>query len=63
LVAKDDNSRMLIESVDVQFVDARKSVPVRLILATEKYLLIAPAQQARGLKLDSSLVVAVLYNK
>ena len=52
LVAKDDASRTLIESVGVQFVDVRKSMPARLIWATEKEIVIVPAQQTRGIKLD-----------
>lgn len=64
LIAKDDGSRVLIESVGVQFVDARKSVPVRLIWATEKEIVIVPAQQQLGgVKLDNSLVIAVVYSK
>lgn len=63
LVAKDDNARTLMESGGVQFTDARKSVPVKLILATEKELLITSSQQSRGLKLNHELVVAIIFNQ
>lgn len=63
LVAKDDAARALIESAGVQFTDARKSVPVKLILATEKELLITPTEQSRGLKLNHELVVAIIFSK
>lgn len=63
LVAKDEDSRKLIESVGVPFADARKSQPVKLIQETEKELLILPAGRTGGVKLDSSLVAAVLYGR
>jgi hypothetical protein len=63
LVAKDENSRKLIESVGVPFADARKSRPVKLILETKEEIVVLPARRTRGVKLDSDLVVAVLYGR
>jgi hypothetical protein len=61
LIPKDDAARTLIESLGVQFSDAKRSAPVKLILATEKELLIVPTQQSRGVNLARDLVVAIVY--
>jgi hypothetical protein len=60
LVAKDD-SRLLWESAGLRFTDDRATAPVTLILATDKELVILPAQNAHAISIDRGTAAAVVY--
>lgn len=66
LIAKDDDSKAIIESAGIQFVDAKKSVPLKSVWATEKEIVILPPQEGqamKGIKLDKDLASIILYSK
>jgi hypothetical protein len=53
-----------LEKDDSQKNDLRKTVPLKIILSTEKEILVASDnQEVKGIKLDASLVAGIIYKK